>query len=94
MLSTDQTSVARELSPDEVAAYLTSRHGMRRPLTRYRVYELARQGILPCLRLGRRVIFTTTLLDQFIEQGGRGLAVLGTPEVDLAGTSPRTRVRR
>jgi excisionase family DNA binding protein len=38
-----------------------------------RVYALARQGILPCVRLGRQLRFCQHALDRWIEEGGQAL---------------------
>jgi excisionase family DNA binding protein len=51
------------LKADDVAEILS--------LPRLRVYELARQGILPCVRIGERQIrFDRTALQAWIERGG------------------------
>lgn len=39
-----------------------------------RVYELARRGILPHIRLGRQVRFSPIQLKEFLEGGGQSLA--------------------
>ena len=36
------------------------------------VYTLARQGILPSVRLGRKVKFSQDAIERFIEEGGKG----------------------
>jgi len=41
---------------------------------RWRVYDLARAGVLPYVRLGRQVRFSEEALRLFVERGGRGLA--------------------
>ena len=38
-----------------------------------RVYALAREGILPCVRLGRQLRFSPGKISQFIENGGKAL---------------------
>jgi len=38
-----------------------------------RVYELARRGLLPCVRLGRNVRFDPEQIRQWVENGGQGL---------------------
>lgn len=35
-----------------------------------RVYELAREGNLPCVRMGRQIRFHESKLMEWIEQGG------------------------
>ncbi len=60
MLPTD-----RLLTADEAATLLR--------VSRFRLYQLARDGILPCVKLGRAVRFSPAALEAFIEAGGRGL---------------------
>jgi excisionase family DNA binding protein len=38
-----------------------------------RVYELVREGQLPCVRMGRQIRFHDSTLMQWIEQGGSAL---------------------
>jgi len=38
-----------------------------------RVHELARQGLLPAVRLGRQVRFDPDAIDEFITSGGKAL---------------------
>lgn len=38
-----------------------------------RAYELARHGIIPCVRLGRQVRFDPIKLEDWIESGGQSL---------------------
>ena len=38
-----------------------------------RVFALAREGILPSVRLGQQVRFSTRALEKFIESGGQAL---------------------
>lgn len=38
-----------------------------------RVYEMIRQGLLPCVRLGRQVRVSEEALRRFIETGGQAL---------------------
>ncbi len=52
----------RMLRAEEVA--------VRYQLTRNSVYELARQGVLPCVRIRRLVRFDPRMLDSFDERGG------------------------
>ena len=39
----------------------------------HRVYELARQGIIPAVKIGRQVRFSPKRIREFIENGGQGL---------------------
>jgi excisionase family DNA binding protein len=38
-----------------------------------RLYDLARQGIVPCVRLGRTVRFDEGTLKEFVAAGGKAL---------------------
>ena len=38
-----------------------------------RVYELARGGLIPSVRMGRQIRFEETKLVEWVEQGGRAL---------------------
>ncbi len=37
------------------------------------VYRFAREGILPCVRIGRKVKFSEKVLEEFIKTGGKAL---------------------
>ena len=50
------------LRADQVAALLQ--------VSRWRVYDLARQGVLPSVRIGRAVRFDPDALAVFISRGG------------------------
>lgn len=39
---------------------------------KHRVYELARTGALPCVRLGRSMRFDPAAIETFISTGGTG----------------------
>jgi excisionase family DNA binding protein len=53
----------RLLSAYEVAELLND--------TRPHVLEMAREGLLPCVRLGRKVRFDPEVVQEFIRTGGR-----------------------
>jgi excisionase family DNA binding protein len=55
------------------AAMVAEQFGM----TRTQVYAMARVGILPCIRLGRRIRFSSEQLQRFLEGGGRDLESSG-----------------
>lgn len=55
----------RLLPIDEAAALLSLTHG--------RLYDLARQGIVPCVRLGRAIRFDEEKLREFVAAGGKAL---------------------
>lgn len=42
-------------------------------VTEARLYDLARQGIVPCVRLGRTVRFEEGKLKEFVAAGGKAL---------------------
>lgn len=45
--------------------------GERLQLSKWRMYELAREGLVPCVRIGERQIrFTEQALDEWIARGG------------------------
>ncbi len=39
-----------------------------------RVYELARERVIPCVRLGRTVRFDAHQIEEFVGNGGKSLA--------------------
>jgi hypothetical protein len=41
-------------------------------VSRQRLYKLAREGVVPSVRMGMRLYFSPDALDRFIEQGGSG----------------------
>jgi excisionase family DNA binding protein len=58
--------VDKLLTPREAAAVLQ--------VSRYRIYELARLGVLPgVIRLGRQLRIDPRKLDLFIDEGGKSL---------------------
>ncbi len=61
----DQDDPIRLLTADETAAILNVR--------KHRVYELARTGVLPAVRLGRQLRFDEHRLREWIERGGKSL---------------------
>ena len=58
-------SKKRCVDADQVAEMLST--------SRWRVYQLARERIIPCVRIGRQVRFDLEAIDHFIKTGGRGL---------------------
>ena len=57
------------ITADDVATWLG--------VGRLRVYELARAGLLPCVRIGRSVRFDRVAVEQWIRAGG-------TPTAEIA----------
>ncbi len=43
-------------------------------ISKARVYELIRDGILPSVRLGRQVRVADSILEEWIEEGGQALS--------------------
>ena len=50
-----------------------------------RVYEMAKLGIIPCVRLGRLVRFRMDAIEAFVEQGGAALPGGWRKELETAG---------
>lgn len=42
-------------------------------LSETRIYDLARQGLIPSVRLGRQIRFDPVALEEFVRSGGKGL---------------------
>lgn len=42
------------------------------PISRATAYRMAQQGIIPCIRIGRRFIFSREHIKRWIEQGMTG----------------------
>ena len=58
------------LCAEDAGRYLAERIGLAVPFSKHRMWQLARDNALPCLRVGRRVLFRTTVLDAFVACGG------------------------
>jgi len=41
------------------------------------IYRLAREGLLPCVRVGRRIRFDKEQIDRWVADGGSGYAFNG-----------------
>lgn len=63
------------LTPVQTAAYITRQCGLPSPMHVQQVWKLARKGILPHVRLGRRMYFRPEALDDFIAKGGGGCRI-------------------
>lgn len=63
MASSDNRDL-RLVTADEVAVQFG--------ITRQRVYELARQGLIPTVRLGRSLRFSASAIGDWINRGGEG----------------------
>lgn len=47
---------------------------IRLGVTRQRVYDMVRQGLVPSVRLGRSLRFSTSAIGDWIDRGGQGWA--------------------
>jgi excisionase family DNA binding protein len=54
-------------------------------VTRARVYEMARVGLLPSIRMGRQVRFDEGALKQWVERGGSADRSSLTKEPEVGG---------
>lgn len=59
-----QESSGETLSVEETAAVLNISRGL--------AYEAARDGRLPCIRIGRRLLVSRRGLERMLEEAGRG----------------------
>ena len=57
---------------------------------RSRAYELARQGLIPTVRLGRQIRFEEEALRQWIADGGKALSGGWRGRAPGCSTSPRS----
>lgn len=62
----------RAISAAEAGKYLSTSLDLPRPISPQRMWHCARTGIIPVIRIGRRVWFNTEQLDAFIATGGSG----------------------
>jgi excisionase family DNA binding protein len=60
----------RLLIAEEVAGILR--------VSKDRVYELARSGVIPCVRLGRQIRFSNTALNDWIIKGGQATITISS----------------
>lgn len=69
----DVAAEERALSAEEAGRLLADLMGFPEPMPAHQVYRWARTGVLPCVRFGRKVHFTSRKLRAFVDQGGRGI---------------------
>lgn len=62
--------VNKALRVGEAGQFLADLLGLEQPLSNQLVWRLVRKHHLPCVRLGRRVIFRSADLRSFVERGG------------------------
>src|SRR3954464_5641413 len=68
----DSLAKRKALPADLAAQYLAQRFGL--VVSKQRVWHLARAGLLPCVRIGRKIWFQVEALNAFVHEGGRGYA--------------------
>jgi excisionase family DNA binding protein len=59
-----------------------------------RVYELAKRGLIPCVRIGRQIRFPEDKLLAWIEAGGSPLEAHSRPALKVVGTDHPSGERR
>jgi hypothetical protein len=60
----------RALGAAEAGVYLAQLLGLATPISAAQMWRYAREGIIPVVRLGRRVWFQSAALHAFITSGG------------------------
>jgi excisionase family DNA binding protein len=63
-------------------------------LSENRVYELAKRGLIPCVRIGRQIRFPEDKLLAWIEAGGSPLEAPARPALNVVDSQQRSAVRR
>lgn len=76
-MSVTSPTTGRAVDAREAGILLAELVGLSQPLTKQRVYKLARDGVLPCVRLGRVVRFQTQQLESFVASGGMSVPSRG-----------------
>jgi hypothetical protein len=71
------------LTAVNAGAYLAQVIGLPHPISARRMWHYARAGLLPVVRLGRRVWFQVGALDTFAQNGGRAYAAPDSPSRSL-----------
>ena len=69
MKEEQQTSV-RAMNAAEAGVFLARLIGLQQPIPAQRIWRLVRVGLIPCVRLGRRVLIVSTVLEQIATNGG------------------------
>jgi|BarGraNGADG00212_1021973.scaffolds.fasta_scaffold151292_2 hypothetical protein len=69
MKEEQQTSV-RAMNAADAGAFYAGCIGLPEAIPAQRMWRLARVGLIPCVRLGRRVLFQSTVLEQIAANGG------------------------
>ncbi len=60
----------RAMVAAEAGVFLAQRIGLAEPIPAQRMWRLARVGLIPCIRLGRRRLFQSTVLENIAANGG------------------------
>ena len=63
----------------EAGHYLARRLKLSSPISAQQMWSLARAGILPTIRLGRKVFFIPDELDRYLVAGGKKYPTSGSP---------------
>lgn len=75
--SDSTTSLSQRVERADEKLLTMDRVAARLSISKQRVYELARSGILPVVRIGRQLRVDPRKLEEWIRQGGVGLSESG-----------------
>ncbi len=70
---TDGVMIGRAFRAREAGQYLARLIGLDQPFTEQHMWRLAREGVLPSVRLRRSVFFQSEALEAFVARGGAGV---------------------
>lgn len=77
MNDTNPISYNRAVRAEEAGKFLGKLVGLDRPIPAAIMWRLAREGVIPTVRLGRSVYFRTVDLEEFVTRGGAVLCQSG-----------------
>jgi hypothetical protein len=60
----------RAMTAEQAGEHLAGRLGLPAPISAQQMWALARTAAIPCVRVGRRVWFQSSALDEFVRCGG------------------------
>ncbi len=60
----------RAMNAAEAGVLLAQLIGLKQPIPAQRMWRLTRVGLIPSVRLGRRVLFQSTALERIASSGG------------------------
>ena len=66
----------RAMNAAEAGVLLARLIGLQQPIPAQRMWRLTRIGLIPSVRLGRRVLFQSTVLERIASSGGVTLHTL------------------